>query len=93
MEQLYLIPEDRLTGYKTHSQDDKEFRALVRANEEKNRLEGCSECKIPPGWYNHIHCPECGSTKHEVRNHDVMWGDGDVHCVRCGSYIRMWDSG
>jgi len=43
----------------------------------------------------HVHCPKCNSLPkdHEVRNHSLMWGDGDVHCTLCGTYVRDWDSG
>lgn len=37
-------------------------------------------------------CATCGSTNTEVRNHDLMWGDGDVYCEN-DHYVRMWDSG
>lgn len=38
-------------------------------------------------------CPKCGSTNHEVRNHSLMWHDGDIYCLDCGAYIRMFDAG
>ena len=40
-------------------------------------------------------CPKCGSESkdHEVRNHDLMWHDGDVHCLKCGTYVRTFDAG
>ena len=38
-------------------------------------------------------CPKCGSKKFEVRNYDMMWHDGDVHCADCGTYVRMYDAG
>lgn len=40
-------------------------------------------------------CPHCGAppSEHEVRNHSLMWHDGDVHCRRCGGYVRMYDAG
>jgi hypothetical protein len=28
-----------------------------------------------------------------VRNYDMMWHDGDVHCAECGAYIRTYDAG
>lgn len=43
-------------------------------------------------WKN---CPVCDSepADHEVMNHSLTCGDGDVYCTRCGAYVRMWDSG
>lgn len=40
-------------------------------------------------------CPKCGSLPkdHEVRNHSLMWGDGDVYCTKCDAYVRMYDAG
>ena len=42
-----------------------------------------------------VNCPKCGSppSEHEVRNHSLMWHDGDVHCTKCGAYVRMYDAG
>jgi len=38
-------------------------------------------------------CPKCGAEPkdQEVRNYDMMWGDGDVYCKKCGAYVRSWD--
>ncbi|MEK7640658.1 MAG: hypothetical protein AAB389_01530 [Patescibacteria group bacterium] len=40
-------------------------------------------------------CPKCDAppSRHEVRNHSVIWHDGDVHCTKCGTYVRMYDAG
>ena len=38
-------------------------------------------------------CPECGSTEFELRNYNMVFHDGDIHCARCGKYIRMFDAG
>jgi hypothetical protein len=40
-------------------------------------------------------CKKCGSKPrdHEVRNYSMMWHDGDVYCLKCGAYVRMWDAG
>lgn len=38
-------------------------------------------------------CNKCYSDKSSVKNHNMMWGDGDVTCDNCGNYIRMYDSG
>lgn len=42
-----------------------------------------------------IYCPKCGSppNEHEVRNYDLIWGDGDIHCCICGTYVRGYDRG
>ena len=39
-------------------------------------------------------CPNCGAppSKFVVRNHSLMWHDGDVYC-ECGQYIRPYDAG
>ncbi len=40
-------------------------------------------------------CPGCGAppAEQEVRNYDSTWHDGDVHCTKCGGYVRMYDAG
>jgi len=38
-------------------------------------------------------CPKCGSTEFEMRNYSMMWHDGDIHCARCGEFIRVFDAG
>lgn len=38
-------------------------------------------------------CPVCESTSFEVRNHSLMWHDGDIYCKNCGSFIRYFDAG
>lgn len=42
-----------------------------------------------------VDCPACGAppAKQEVRNHSAMWGDGEVCCKKCGTFVRFWDSG
>lgn len=40
-----------------------------------------------------VQCPICGSTDFELRNYDMMWHDGDIHCARCGEFIRKFDAG
>lgn len=35
-------------------------------------------------------CPDCGSTEFVMKNYFA--GDGDVHCAKCGRYIRMWNA-
>jgi len=41
------------------------------------------------------YCPKCNSdpSKHKVRNFNRMWGDGDVYCTICESYVRGFDTG
>jgi hypothetical protein len=38
-------------------------------------------------------CPECGSEQFELRNYSMIWHDGDIHCARCGKFIRCFDAG
>jgi uncharacterized Zn finger protein (UPF0148 family) len=38
-------------------------------------------------------CPDCGSTEFEMRNYEMMWHEGDIHCAQCGKYIRRFDAG
>lgn len=38
-------------------------------------------------------CPKCGSKETELRNYNMMWHDGDVHCAGCGEFVRTWDAG
>lgn len=38
-------------------------------------------------------CPRCGGTDFEVRNHDLMWHDGEVWCVPCNVFVRGYDAG
>ena len=40
-------------------------------------------------------CPECGASpsEHEVKNYNEMFRDGDVHCKKCGAYVRAYDAG
>jgi Zn ribbon nucleic-acid-binding protein len=38
-------------------------------------------------------CPECGATDFEMRNYEMMWHEGDIHCARCGKFIRRFDAG
>jgi hypothetical protein len=35
----------------------------------------------------------CGSEKFTIKNHSLIWHDGDVHCQQCGMYIRDFDAG
>lgn len=38
-------------------------------------------------------CPQCGGTEFELRNYSMMWHDGDIHCAKCGKFIRSYDAG
>lgn len=40
-------------------------------------------------------CPYCGADEHklEVRNHDLMWHEGDVCCTVCDKKVRDFDAG
>jgi hypothetical protein len=40
-------------------------------------------------------CPLCGAgpEHQQVRNHSLIWHDGDVYCTRCGAYVRRYDAG
>ena len=34
--------------------------------------------------------------KHEetvIRNYDPTWHDGNIHCKKCGKFIRFYDGG
>lgn len=44
---------------------------------------------------NSPNCPACAAppSEHEVRNYNPTWHDGDVHCTRCGAYVRTYDAG
>lgn len=55
----------------------------------------CEPCGGRPFLGPHVHCPKCGSApdRHEVRNYSQMWQDGDVHCLDCGTYVRVYDAG
>lgn len=46
-------------------------------------------------WGNHMHCPKCNAEPkfQEIRNFDQVWRDGDVHCTKCGTYVRGYDAG
>jgi uncharacterized Zn finger protein (UPF0148 family) len=38
-------------------------------------------------------CPDCGAAKFELRNYSEIWHDGDIHCAKCGTFIRRFDAG
>jgi len=33
-------------------------------------------------------CPKCGGTNFGVRNHSLIWHDGDVWCADCNVFVR-----
>jgi len=37
-------------------------------------------------------CQECGSNNTYIKNYDMMWYDGKLHCRDCGTFIRDWDA-
>lgn len=55
----------------------------------------CMPCEKYFEYGNHKHCPKCNSApdRHELRNYNMMWHDGDIYCMDCGTYVRMWDAG
>lgn len=46
------------------------------------------------GYQYSANCPNCGAESkfHEVRDYSAMWHDGDVYCLKCGSYVRRYDA-
>jgi len=38
-------------------------------------------------------CPECGSAAFEMRDYELMWHEGNIHCAECGKFIRRFDAG
>lgn len=39
-------------------------------------------------------CPKCGAVGQvEMRNYEIMWHEGDIHCAVCGAFIRHFDAG
>lgn len=54
----------------------------------------CQECDKVVSL-NHKHCPKCSASPehYEIRNYDMMWHDGDIHCGQCGEFIRSFDAG
>lgn len=55
----------------------------------------CEPCGVVVNSILHKHCPKCGSSprRHEIRNYSMMWHDGDIHCIDCGTYVRGYDAG
>lgn len=42
---------------------------------------------------NNTQCPDCGAIEFEMKNYSEIWHDGDIHCARCGKFIRRFDAG
>ena len=43
-------------------------------------------------WHRRNDCPKCGyDGPYEMRNFSQISRMGDLHCGRCGAYIRMYD--
>jgi hypothetical protein len=55
----------------------------------------CPKCNIDVILGPHYHCPKCDSSprEHEIRNFDRIWRDGDVYCLKCGTFVRYYDAG
>jgi hypothetical protein len=54
----------------------------------------CNKCH-KKDTYTQQHCPNCGACPEhqEVRNHSLMWHDGDIHCTQCEAFVRSFDAG
>ena len=88
---------DNLTGHTTFyrpSRRSKEY--LIDEAYNSFRIKDMRmrfNCSNISGVDPYYRCPRCGSGKVEVRNHDLIWHDGQVHCKICGTYIREYDAG
>lgn len=62
----------------------------------EDKKDFCDKCQKEV-WsaYLHKHCPECDSApeNHELRNYSMMWHEGDIHCGKCGTFVRYYDAG
>ncbi len=39
-------------------------------------------------------CPQCGNTEgHYMKNYEMIWHEGDIHCGKCDAYVRRFDAG
>lgn len=54
----------------------------------------CNVCNADKKLNHKKHCPKCDScpSAHEVRGFDRMWGEGDVYCTWCETFVRSFDS-
>lgn len=54
----------------------------------------CSVCHKEDTYLNQ-HCSKCGACPQyqEIRDYSMMWHDGEIHCTRCGNFIRDFDAG
>lgn len=57
-------------------------------------VEVCSSCH-EVDTPNNKHCHNCGGCPkfQEVKNHSLMWHDGDIFCTLCDTFIREFDAG
>ena len=69
-------------------------------NEEEDKATGFSFVGSTDGVGHGLYpgspnCPKCGAppSEQEIRNHSLMWHDGDIHCKKCGTYVRVYDAG
>lgn len=69
-------------------------------NEENKQIAGFTPVGATGDVFHALHsgspnCPKCGapSSEQEVKSYDPDWHDGDVHCKKCGTYIRAYDAG
>jgi uncharacterized protein (TIGR02996 family) len=79
---------------------DPERAAYLRLGHDGRRDKKWYSIQVPnslrPGEFfkvSRCRCPSCGGDNHEVRNHSLMWHDGDVFCMDCGAYVWMYDAG
>lgn len=59
-----------------------------------NSMKYCEKCEKEVIG-RHEHCPECDSAprEHELRNYDLIWGDGEIWCLKCEIKVRNFDRG
>lgn len=69
------------------------LRSSIYEKVQENKEDECPICKCDRAAYLTQHCPKCGSCPqyHEIRNYDIVWGDGDIHCTECGTRVRSFD--
>lgn len=74
------------------------FEPLTEVN--KSKRQGCyGYCKLHDGpaadrYFELRGCKKCGfAGPHNLLNYNMTWRDGDIHCGRCSTYVRMYDAG
>lgn len=79
------------------------YRRIAAPYEDKRKAENgdvysMAEPRKPSGP--EIVCPnkDCAESlkersEYEIRNYNPTWHDGDIHCIKCGTYIRGFDGG